>query len=309
MPTVTAEIIGKEVLREFSCGEHPLDIFDGYALFNGKRHCISRRWVRLDPEALADNLNSKVTFDGEPIEIGEDPRPFTHEGGIGAVSCVFHNDYGFRNHLFTIQPQRRGWFGREKLQVERAILIPPLKVPPGKNWSPFSWSKNRLAFIHSFSPLIVLIEKRREMGVILLREKRGEGIPMEEGGSGDFPAHRGGTNGVRVDNLVCGFGHTTRFARDKKGEILIIPGNQFKDDMQAIHRPFLWCLDPKTMELTHHELDFEWDEECWIIDPTSLIYDPQTGRAELYTTEVERNFSDPSSRGKTVRYEIVFRTA
>ncbi|MEM9478809.1 MAG: hypothetical protein AAGA58_04010 [Verrucomicrobiota bacterium] len=306
MPIVAAEITKKEVLREFSCGDHPLHIFDGYVQFRGKKHCISRRWERPDPDGPADHMHSKIAFDGEPIEIGEDPRPFIFDDKIGAVACVYRPDYGFRNHLFTFEPEKR-WWGRERFRAERVILVPPFSVEPGKNWSPFPWSKDRLAFIHSFSPLVVLIEKRREMGAIVLREKRGEGIPFEEGGSGNFPAHRGGSNGVKIDNQIVGFGHITRYARDANGEILVIPGNQFVDDKQLIHRPFLWCLDPKTMEMTHSEIDYDWNEQFWIIDPTSLIYHADTQRAELFTTEVERNFCDTASTGQTVRYEVVFR--
>ncbi|MEM0895357.1 MAG: hypothetical protein AAGJ79_00625 [Verrucomicrobiota bacterium] len=55
-------------------------------------------------------------------------------------------------------------------------------------------------------------------------------------------------------------------------------------------------------------LDYDWEEQFWILDPTSLIYHADTQRAELFSTEVERNLCDATSKGQTVRYEVVLRS-
>ena len=288
-------ITGMNVLRTFNCSDNPLDIFEAYVDFGGVRLRSCRRWFGQGVGKYGEWLNSRVIFRGEDLDYGDDPRIFLHQGNICIVANVYTVDHGFRNHLIEFQASDR-W--------ARYFLMPPKQVEPGKNWSPLQLPDGRLAFVHSFSPLRLLIETKREHGVILLSQVNASGISPEEGDGRGFPAHRGGSNGVTSGNLAFGVGHTTQLAKNPDGNPVISPGCYYGDNIQLIHRPFFWCIDFLNLGIVHGRIDFNWDSRFWIIDPTSLILDPKAGRGFLYTTEVERSFVDPTSAARSVEYRI-----
>jgi hypothetical protein len=286
------------VLRTFRCSDNPLDIFESYVEFGGARLRSCRRWFGQGDGKYGEWLNSRVIFRGEELDYGDDPRIFLYQGKVCIISSVYSADHGFRSHLIEFQARDR-W--------ARYFLLPPKTVEPGKNWSPLQLLDGRLAFVHSFSPLRLLIESKRERGVILLSQVNAPGIPPEEGDGHGFPAHRGGTNGVTSGNLIFGVGHTTRLARNHSGDRVISPGCHYADNAQLIHRPFFWCIDAVNLDIVHAPIEFEWDPRFWIVDPTSLIFEAETGRGVFYTTEVERSFVDPTSSARTVEYRIELR--
>jgi hypothetical protein len=294
----TVSVAGMRVLREFGCDDNPLDIFEAYVDFGGARLRSCRRWFGQGPNKYGEWLNSRVVFRGDELDYGDDPRIFLFQGKVCLVANVYSVDHGFRTHLIEFQGPDT-WV--------RYFLMPPKLVEPGKNWSPLQLPDGRLAFVHSFSPLRLLIESKRERGVILLSQTNAPGIAPEEGDAGGFPAHRGGTNGVTSGNFVFGVGHTTRRATNNIGNAVISPGCYYYGDEQLIHRPFFWCIDSSSLEIVHGAIDFNWDPRFWIVDPTSLILDPRADGGFLYTTEVERSFVDPSSAARTVEYRIEFR--
>lgn len=290
----TLRIEPREILREFSCGDDPLDIFDGYAWWNGSRVHICRRWFGQSQTRIGDFHNSRIVISGDDIDYGDDPRPFAYQGRFAAIAARYSSLHGFRNHLYISGPSS-DW--------ERYYLMPPKGIEAGKNWSPFEDRSGRLNFVHSFAPLVVLRELRREAGVILLEALCSGGLKTEDGPN-EFPAHRGGTNGLRIGNLVVGIGHTTRFAYDPAGRPVRHPQCRYPGEHQLIHRPFGWVLNPKTLEVASFNVNSDWDQNYWIIDPTSLFWNPSSNCFDLVTTEVERNFCDPSSRARAMIYQF-----
>lgn len=284
-----------EILRTFSCGEDPLDIFDGYAELHGVRLRSCRRWLGQSHASHGVWLSSRVVFRGQELDYGEDPRIFVHQGRICISSCVWSQDHGFRNHLMEIDGDG-AW--------KRYYLMPPTDLEAGKNWSPFSFPDGSLGFVHSFSPLKILKEVRREEGIILLGLITADGIAREEGDWNGFAAHRGGSNGVTIGAHIIGFGHTTRIARRDDGSPFISPGSGYPRDEQVVHRPFFWKMNAFDRSIHWSALEHDWDPRYWIVDPTSLIRVKDADLYELYTTEVERNYVDVHSAGRTVRYTI-----
>lgn len=288
-------ITGRDVLREFRCSDDPLDIFDGYACLQGSLVHASRRWHGQGSGKYGDWLNSRVVVGGRELDYGDDPRVFVANGRICVASNTFSPGFGFRNHLIEISGDA-SW--------SRYYLMTRTGIEPGKNWSPFTFPDGVLGFIHSFSPLRVLREIRRETGIILLSDMEAGGIPAEDGDGSGFPAHRGGSNGVPLGRSVIGVGHTTRVARTAAGDLVKSPGCFYKDDHQLLHRPFLWRLSVADLSLECWDFDYEWDEARWIIDPTSLIPEPGGKAFTFVTTEVDRSFVDPTSTAATVRYTM-----
>ncbi len=288
-------LVDTTVLRNFSSSDDPLEIFDSYIADGEDRLRACRRWFGQAPDKLGDWQHSRVVFRGQEVDYGEDPRVFRHQGKICILAANYSREHGFRNHLVVFNDDT-SW--------NRYFLMPPLGLPPGKNWTPLELLDGRLAFIHSFSPLRMLIEISRERGIILLGLESAPGVQEESVNGDEFPAHRGGTNGITMQDTVIGFGHTTRKAKNNLGDNIISPNSYYPNDEQIIHRPFFWDLDLEDLSLRCHEIDLPWHSSFWIIDPTSLIYDKHNAILELFTTEVERNFVDPASKGRTVRYRL-----
>jgi len=294
----TVAITGMSVLRTFKCSDNPLDIFEGYVQHGSVRLRSCRRWFGQGVGKYGEWMSSRIIFRGEDLDYGEDPRIFLHQGRVCIVACSYTAEHGFRNHLIEFRGPDR-WV--------RYFLMPPKSVEPGKNWSPLELPDGRLAFVHSFRPLRLLIETKREHGIILLTQMTAPGIPSEGDDCDGFPAHRGGTNGVTSGDLILGVGHTTRVATNSQFEPITSPEGYPPGDVQLIHRPYFWCINSVDLALAHGPIEFSWDPRFWIVDPTSLIFDEKTGRGFLYTTEVERHFVDPTSAARTVEYEISIR--
>lgn len=297
MPFASAHITlsQKTVLRNFHCGENPLDIFDSYAMLNGvKVHCC-RRWFGQSEKGVGEPFNSRVIVRSEETGYGDDPRLFIHQGRLCTVATVWSGRHDFRNHLQIFESDG---------SYTRYYLMPPKGLKPGKNWSPFEFPDGKLGFIHSFSPLVVLREIKREEGILLLDILTGNGIPREDGPN-SYSAFRGGSNALPLDSygyILFGIGHTTRLAYTADQQPVIIPNNMYENSHQLIHRPFGWILDFTTMTMHHIPVRADWDAPFWIVDPTSLIAKGPR-KFELYTAEVERNFSDPFSKARSVAYE------
>lgn len=291
------EISGSKVLREFHCSENPLDIFDGYVDLHGARIRCCRRWYgqKKGPYnkggQIGEYLNSRCIVRGVDVEYSDDIRPFVLQGRLCVSTTMFSPEHGLRSHLLEEQADG-SW--------NRYYLMPPPGIEVGKNWSPFEMPDGRLAFVHTFSPLRILVEIRRETGIILLRKFEAEGIPPDEG-DGRFPAHRGGSNGIHIDGKIVGFGHTTRIGRDEAGETR----PDFKGlAPQQIHRPFCWILDPFSLDIECFEFDWDWDPRYWIVDPTSFVWNAEKYTGSFFTTETEFSFVDPMSFARVMQYEV-----
>lgn len=282
----------REVIRNFRCSDDPLDIFDGFVLWRGAVLRSSRRWFGQGPGKYGDWLSSRVVFQGIELDYGDDPRIFVANGKVCIYANIRTREHGFRNHLIEVEGPGR-W--------QRYFLMPPHDVQPGKNWSPFTTRDGRLAFVHSFSPLRILREVKRETGIILLRADEFPGLAAEDGDGSGYPAHRGGTNGITTGKHVVGIGHTTKVAHDPEGGYVKSPGAYYVDDNQLIHRPFFWKLDLEANSVQAWTIEHPWDPRYWVVDPTSLL-PRDDGVLEFYTTEVETSFVDPASRACTVRY-------
>ena len=144
LPTV--ELHSRTVLLDDRPNGRSLTIFHSYCEALGKRWCATRRVV---DGAWAD---SSVELDGQRLDYGEDPRIFVHAGRPAIVAVVSLPGHDLRNHLYEVD--RRGF--------ERSILLPPQSWSAGKNWSPISCWDGKIRFVHSFDPLTILIEERRD---------------------------------------------------------------------------------------------------------------------------------------------------
>jgi hypothetical protein len=275
----TLEAYGRTIISTLNMSGPEVDVFAGYCEVNGQLHCTTRRWLN------NDSLNSMVTFDNRVLDFGEDPRPFVYRGQPAIVSAVFVPRFAPRNHLFQV-------YGTE---FERRILLLQWHIPVGKNWSPFTQADGSLAFLHSFDPPILLTEKRWEKGAVVLNAKVGKSSTSEMGPS-NFSAYRGGSNGLFVDGLVIGVGHTTRAKYGLDTWELGIA--------DLIHRPFLWVLKPETGNVVILDLrSNEYPVDHGVIDPTSLIR-ISANEFEFYATEVGSHFHDVRTNGFVTRYHF-----
>jgi hypothetical protein len=256
-----------------------------------------RRWNGQGPDRIGDFLSSRLVVNGEEIDIGEDPRPFVHQGRLSILTAAYSQPAGLQNFLVVLD---------ERKQWKRYRLELPSGVYQGKNWSPFEFVDGCLGFVHTFSPLVVLREQARASAVIQLSAHEGQGFQSTEEHAG-FSVYRGGTNGLSVGKVIVGLGHTTRKARSSDGAFVADRKNLYFEGHQVVHRPFGWVLDPKTLRMQELPVSARWDPQFWIIDPTSLLQHPTNGGClELITTEVEKNFVDPSGQGRTVSYSVAF---
>ena len=176
-------------------------------------------------------------------------------------------------------------------------MLIPQHIPVGKNWSPFTHPDGHLGFIHSFDPPIMLQEWRRETDVILLDAVTGTN-PIREAGPGNFPSYRGGSNGILLDQIVIGIGHTTRFWPD-----MSVTGAAELGFDYLLHRPFGWVLAPHSGNIRIFDITGPFPDEFSVIDPTSLV---QISDDEfvVYTTEVSRNFHDRAGKRQVASYRF-----
>jgi len=223
------------------------------------------------------------------LDYGEDPRAFIFEGRPAIVSAVYQSGYGFRNHLYCIGD---GGFSRY-------ILIAPEALAIGKNWSPFTYEDGSLGIVHGFDPVVILKERRREHGVIVLEDWHGFGAVLETG-PGGFSAFRGGTCGITLGRHVFGIGHTTRFLPGASDSLAHEHGFEFH-----FHRPFGWLLDTESAAIRILEAVGDFPEQFNTIDPTSLIRLSDT-EFELFTTQVTRHFHDRESKCEIASYRFSF---
>ncbi len=256
-------------------------IFHSYCETFGRRWCATRRVHDGDWPA------SMLQLDGQTLDFGEDPRLFVHNGRPAIVAVTHIAGYGMRNHLYEIHD---GTF-------TRSILLLPEDLAQGKNWSPFTAQDGGLGFVHGFDPPTILYEVRREHGVIVLGVQRGERVVTERG-PGDYPAFRGGSNGVPVAGFTLGIGHTTRFRPGEEGSNVAALGFD-----HLLHRPFGWVLGRDERTLRVFDIEGDFPAEFDVIDPTSLIALPDGGFA-LFTTEVNRHFHDPDGRRQVACYHF-----
>ncbi len=292
----TVQLTDRTILRKGKGSDNSIEIFDGYELVNQDIIHVCRKWNGQKLDKVGDFLNSRIVVSGEEIDYGDDPRPFLFQGKIAISSNIWSSEHGFRNHLL-IKSETGSW--------ERYYLMPPQGLPAGKNWTPFEGPDGRLYFIHSFSPLRILREIRREKGIILLSCEESVGIPDEVGGPDGFPAHRGGTSGKMIGGLVAGFGHTTRLApATQNGTFQINPYSKLP---QTVHRPFFWLLDLANVKIEEFKVAYNWDSNLLIIDPTSIIINAGELWGYLYTTEVTRDFIDVQGKILSVRYTFTLK--
>jgi hypothetical protein len=280
--TQTLVLSSRQVLRELDLGSFPLHLFDSHCTLGGRRHIFDREC------SDGSGIDTLIRQNGQPLDFGEDPRAFVHNNQVCAVGVTHVAGYGPRNHLYVCHAG--GTF-------ERFLLLVPTDLPPGKNWSPFTFPDGGLGFIHSMDPLIVLREKRRERGVIVMAPLYGLSM-QSEAGPGQFSAYRGGTCGVTLGNQIFGFGHTTRY----------LPGETttFSDVLgfdHLYHRPFGWLLDPDGPVIRFFDVTGHFDARFSLIDPTSLL-PLAVDRMELITSEVERHFHDTVGRGVVCSYVL-----
>ncbi|HLJ05303.1 MAG TPA: hypothetical protein VKT26_03475 [Acetobacteraceae bacterium] len=280
--TETLALSNKQVLRELDLGKFPLHIFDSHCMLAGQRHTFDREC------SDGSGIDTLIRLDSQPLDFGEDPRAFVHNNEVCAVSSTHVAGYGYRNHLYICH--HNGTF-------DRLLLVVPTELPPGKNWSPFTFPDGGLGFVHTMDPLVLLREKRRERGVIVMEPLHGLSV-QSEAGPGQFSAYRGGTCGVTLDNQIFGFGHTTRYL---PGEITTFSNVLGFDHLY--HRPFGWLLDPAGPVIRFFDVTGPFDAIFSVIDPTSLLA-LADDRMELITTEVERHFHDTSGRGEVCSYDF-----
>jgi hypothetical protein len=274
-------LTGRTVRQAFRLNERPLDIFHSYVEVGGKLSCATRRYITDDSEL------TKIMFNGDMIDYGEDPRAFVFEGKPAVVSVVALYGYDYRNHLYRF----------DLTGVNRAAFVLPKGMSPGKNWTPFTFPDGSLGIIHSFDPLVVLREIRREDGIVIMEAVNGLSS-FSELGPQNFSAYRGGTCGLWHGDYVFGIGHTTRY----------IPGfDHTHVDGRGLeylrHRPFGWVLDLQTMTVFDFDIEGPFPAEFEVVDPTSLI---RLGAEsfEVFTTEVNRHFIDLEGRGEAASYRF-----
>jgi len=280
--TETLALSNKQILRELDLGNFPLHIFDSHCTLAGQRHTFDREC------SDSSGIDTLIRLDSQPLDFGEDPRAFVHNNEVCAVSATHVAGYGYRNHLYICH--HNGIF-------ERFLLVVPTDLPPGKNWSPFTFPDGGLGFVHTMDPLVLLRERRRERDVIVMEPLYGLSM-QSEAGPGQFSAYRGGSCGVGLGNQIFGFGHTTRY----------LPGEAttFSDVLgfdHLYHRPFGWLLDPDGPVIRFFDVTGPFDARFSVIDPTSLL--PfAADRMELITTEVQRHFHDTSGHGAVCSYVL-----
>ena len=276
MSTVrSVTILDTQVLKEFRFDQPELEVFDSHCrhetgLFSATRRVRNRNWI-----------GCNLVFGGVEMAFGEDPRVFSYRGRPAAYSCVYRPGFDFRNHLFEYIDG----------QVRSSIVLTPKTVPPGKNWSPFTFRNGDLGFIHSFDPLIVLREQENTSGVILVSAHQKQGVGIRTSTDG-FSILRGGSNGVTTrDHGVLGFGHVN------------VP-NPGIYAHEVSHRPFLWTLDEESLSLSVTLLPGLFEAGFDIVDPTSLIENGDN-TFSLFTCESQTNWAVADQHGRCVRYTVL----
>ena len=200
------KLTDRQVLRKFNCRSN-LEYFEGVAVVNGKRVTIGRRKIITPQKGQPDGSHLLVERKDTGIDF-DDPRVFVYQGKLclSGLKSGKSKDAGY-NFLIEVDNDL-------KLTEFKLVVPEDMSHYAGKSWSPFETPDGRLGFIHSFTPLRILFETRRNKSSIFLEKFEYPGLPFVYG-DGRFPAHRGGTAGVCIKNNIFGIGHTTKLRYSK----------------------------------------------------------------------------------------------
>ena len=100
----------------------------------------------------------------------------------------------------------------------------------------------------------------------------------------------GGCNGLQIDeDRVIGFGHSNHYISGSNGDLIR-------------HRPFGWLVDMKNKNAEILELEYDWDVEFNIIDPTAFLL--INNEYFLMTCETETIWHNPNQFGRICIYPI-----
>ena len=263
-------ISNQTVLKEYTLNPSSFDVFHSQCCIDNVDYTFSR---------LVNQWNweeSPVTVNGQSLGPGTDPRAFDLNG-VPAAHVIF------REHMTTLVSMLYFKDGDNWNSI-RYNMPPGLKT--GKNWAPFVYNAD-LYFIHEMSPFRVLKATGDEVSVVFDQLGNTEVMHLD-----NYTVFRGGGNGLQInDTLVMGFGHTNRSPL------------QWYD---IIHRPFAWAIDMSnnTADITEL-LDFSWDNNYRIIDPTCFF--KKGNQYYLMTVETEKIWiGNDNQRGRCCVYNVDF---
>jgi hypothetical protein len=206
---------------------------------------------------------------------GEDPRAFLFNGQL-AYCCTVHTpSTGHMPHVFVKNDNQ--WTGTHYKMTD--------SKNPGKNWAPFVYNKE-LYFVQEISPFRVLKANGDKADTFFVQD-----IDAPKQHIDGYSILRGGCNGLQIsDNKVMGFGHSNH-----------APG----DWDSIVHLPFVWLIDMTTKSVEIFNVDFGWDNNYKIVDPTSFFIKD----GQYYLTTCESNMTwiyNVTQQGRSCIYPVSF---
>ena len=279
----SVEISSFEILNTFEFSDD-INIFHSYSIANGNEYIFSRKVIN------RNWFDSNISYQNNLIGYGEDPRAFSCND-VPMVYSVLHKD-GYR------QLNRLCLFNEEKSIWRWILLWHDKNIIPGKNWSPFVY-RDEIYFVHEFSPFRVLkLNNRMNIhtdNVAYLEKVLEIELALPISKSDNYCVARGGSNGLELnDGIVMGFGHSN--------DLIDTADNATK----LIHRPFVWKIDLRKVNVSIEGLKHNWDERFNIIDPTSFY--KKGNKYYLITCETESDWwQNRPQKGRVCRYEILIK--
>jgi hypothetical protein len=247
------QLFNKKIEKDFfSHDNNTITIFDSFCEVLGASYTFSR---------LVNNLdwwNSSIIVNGDIIGKGEDPRAFNFNDIISCFSVKWEQEKGTTPQLFLLKDNH--W---QNIEIKFSIS----DINLGKNWSPFVYDEE-LYFIHEFSPFRILKFHEGEVTEFFVSDFYSEKQKYD-----GYNILRGGSNGLQIGDKVLGFGHTNIIS-------------DVENLYSIVHRPFLWILDMKNFTVQIEKINYEFEEEYNIVDPTSFFIKDK----KMYLQTVETEF-------------------
>jgi len=255
-------------VNEFKFNSSKFDIFHSTCFSDNVDYTFSRSVSNLSWTTSSVKVNNLT------IGLGEDPRGFDLMGIPACFSIRFNEIERFVPQLYI-----KGDIGWDCLRMKMGE-----NLSVGKNWSPFVYN-DEVYFVHEFSPFRVLKLEGDTVNTMFVAELESEIMPID-----NYSILRGGSNGLQIsETTVVGFGHTNK-------------ASNVNDINTIIHRPFMWSVNMQTQKVDIIDINFSWDNEYNIIDPTALIL--MNDDLVLQTCETQYVWNNSNQNGRTRLYNI-----
>lgn len=253
------------VINQYNFTPTVFDVFHSQCIVDGCEYTFSRHVNR------QDWFNTQVKIDNTLLGYGEDPRAFDLFGMPACYSVRFTEQDRFIPQLYI-----KGEDGWDSIRISMGDGL-----DAGKNWAPFTYN-NEIYFVHEISPFRVVKLEGDVVYSVFSQDLPADIQPLDS-----YPSLRGGCNGLDIGNgQVVGFGHDNYAAS--------------RDSIR--HRPFGWCVDMVSQSVNIVDIDFAWDNQFNIIDPTAFIV--KDSQYYLMTCETQQAWHIPYQAGRTCLYAV-----